>query len=123
MKRPFWNTDYEYFWQYEYPFGEVFLKNIFPNNYRRKFSMVGDGIYNLIDIDDKIYHIKFTQARSMVSNDNYVTRDKTKNDIVGTIVANLKTDEYSVNRGKFITFKIGNFIAKIEVIKKMREPE
>ena len=43
----------EYFWEYDYKFGE-FLQKIFPNTYKRKYSMTGNGIYNLILVKDKI---------------------------------------------------------------------
>ena len=51
----------EYFWEYDYKFGE-FLKKYFPNTYQRKYSMTGNGIYNLITVNDKVYEIKFTEA-------------------------------------------------------------
>ena len=40
----------ENFWEYEWPFGEL-LQETFPEgSYRRKFSMTGHGIYNLITL-------------------------------------------------------------------------
>ena len=41
------NKPVDYFWEYDYKFGE-FLKKIFPNTYQRKYSMTGNGIYNLV---------------------------------------------------------------------------
>ena len=42
--------------------------------------------------------------------------------VVRRLVKNLKTDKYSINNGKFITFHIGKFIAKVEVVKKLKIP-
>ena len=110
----------EYFWEYDYKFGE-FLKKIFPNTYKRKFSMTGNGIYNLIIIQDKIYEVKFSQTTKLIEDNSALTKDKIKNKIIENITNNLKNN-YTVNNGK-ITFKLGKFIAKIEIIKKLKMPE
>lgn len=110
----------EYFWEYDYKFGE-FLKKIFPNTYKRKYSMTGNGIYNLILVNDKIYEVKLSQTNSMLIDNNLLTTDKMKNKIIENIIDNLKSN-YTVNNGK-VTFKLGKFIAKIEVIKKVKMPE
>ena len=110
----------DYFWEYEYKFGE-FLKKIFPNTYKRKFSMTGNGIYNLIIIQDKIYEVKFSQTTKLIEDNRVLTKDKIKNKIIENITNNLKNN-YTVNNGK-ITFKLGKFIAKIEIIKKLKMPE
>ena len=110
----------EYFWEYDYKFGQ-FLQKIFPNTYKRKYSMGGNGIYNLILVQDKIYEIKLSQTNSMLSDNNLLTTDKLKNKIIENIFNNLKND-FTINNGK-ITFKLGNFVAKVEVIKKIKMPE
>lgn len=110
----------EYFWEYDYKFGE-FLKKIFPNTYKRKYSMTGNGIYNLILVNDKIYEVKLSQTNSMLVDNNLLTTDKMKNKIIENIIDNLKSN-YTVNNGK-VTFKLGKFIAKVEVIKKVKMPE
>lgn len=110
----------EYFWEYDYKFGE-FLKKIFPNTYKRKYSMTGNGIYNLILVNDKIYEVKLSQTNSMLIDNNLLTTDKMKNKIIENIIDNLKSN-YTVNNGK-VTFKLGKFIAKVEVIKKVKMPE
>ena len=110
----------DYFWEYEYKFGE-FLKKIFPNTYKRKFSMTGNGIYNLIIIQDKIYEVKFSQTTKLIEDNSALTKDKIKNKIIENIANNLKNN-YTVNNGK-ITFKLGKFIAKVEIIKKLKMPE
>lgn len=110
----------EYFWEYGYPFGE-FLKKIFQDKYKRKYSLEGNGIFNLLYIDNKIYEIKFTEAKKLLENDNKKFTDKNKLFIVEEITKNLKSN-FTVNGGKFITFELDGYIAKIEIIKKMAEP-
>lgn len=110
----------QYFWEYQYPFGD-FLNKIFPNTYKRKYSMTGNGIYNLVLVQDKIYEIKMSEVKSLLTNNNLLTTDKLKNKIIDNICNNLKSN-YTINNGK-ITFKLGNFIAKVEVIKKLKMPE
>ena len=124
MHREFF-TKYEYFWEYEYPFGNDFLKNIFKDNYMRKYSLVGDGIFNLILFNDKIYDISIKKGNSMLLNDGKKAfRDVDKDIIVEEITKALKNKniEYTVNSGKFITFKYNNFIFKIEIVKKAAIP-
>lgn len=110
----------EYFWEYDYKFGQ-FLQKIFPNTYKRKYSMSGNGIYNLILVQDKIYEVKLTQTTSMLNDNGTLTTDKLKNKIIQNIVDNLK-NQPNINNGK-LTFKLGAFTAKVEVVKKMKMPE
>lgn len=110
----------EYFWEYDYKFGQ-FLQRIFPNTYKRKYSMAGNGIYNLILVQDKIYEIKLSQTNSMVSDNGLLTTDKLKNKIIQNIIDNMKSQP-NINNGK-LTFKLGAFTAKVEVVKKMKMPE
>lgn len=118
--------NYESFWEYEYPFGEDFLKYCFGSLYKRKYSMVGDGIYNLVFWNDKIYNIELKQSKTMLPNDGKKAfRDLDKDDIV-EIICNKLDDidvEFTVNSGKFITFKYNNFIFKVEIIKKAAMPQ
>lgn len=111
----------EYFWEYGYQFGE-FLKKIFQDKYKRKYSLEGNGIFNLLYIDNKIYEIKFTETKKLLENDNKKFTDKNKLFIVEEIIKNLKND-FTVNGGKFITFVLDGYIAKVEIIKKMAEPK
>lgn len=110
----------EYFWEYDYKFGQ-FLQRIFPNTYKRKYSMAGNGIYNLILVQDKIYEIKLSQTNSMVSDNGLLTTDKLKNKIIQNIIDNMK-NQPNINNGK-LTFNLGAFTAKVEVVKKMKMPE
>ena len=111
--------DMDYFWEIKYPFGE-FLKEIFENQYKRKYSLTGNGIYNLLYINNKIYEIKLTETKTLLKNDNSLFRDD-KGYIIENITKNLDT-EFTVSGGKFITFKVGPWKAKIEIIKKIKEP-
>ena len=110
----------EYFWETEYRFGE-FLKELFGDAYRRKYSLEGNGIFNLLYINGKIYEIKYTSAKSNVKPDNHKFTDD-KEFIINKIVLNLKCDA-NVSGGKFITFPVGSWIGKVEVIKKLKEPK
>lgn len=116
------NKKYEYFWETSYPFA-MYLKKLFPNEYKRKYSLTGDGIFNLLYIDNKIYEIKYTETRTMMTNNLKEASDKNKKFIIDKIVSNLQADtSYSIANGKFITFPVAQFFAKVEIIKKMREP-
>lgn len=121
MKEKFLNKKVEYFWEYDYSFGECFLRELFGNNYKRKYSMEGNGIYNLVyGTDGKIYDLKLTQAKKMVEGDELLSRNSYQCMMADTIVANLPNA--TVSKKKFITFPLGDYIAKIEITKKMKEP-
>lgn len=125
MKEKLFNKKVDYFWEYEYSFGEYFLKEIFKDKYKRKMSMTGSGIYNLLYIDNAIYDISFKETKSlMVADGKSAVRDVVKNDIIYLICEELGNNniEYTVNSGKYITFKLGKYIAKLEIVKKMKEP-
>ena len=117
--------NYDYFWEFEYPFGEDFLEGIFKDRYKRKYSLIGDGIFNLVLLNDRIYDISLKECKSMLPNDGKKAfRDETKDLIVEAIVNGLDKlgIEYTVNSGKFITFKIFDYIAKVEIVKKAAMP-
>ena len=127
MDEKFFNKkDVDSFRDFEYPFGTVFLKELFEG-YKRKYSMIGDGIYDLILIDNKIYDVRFKETKTMMQNDGKkALRDTTKDYIVETIVQALESRNipYSVNSGKFITFVLQNkYIAKVEIVKKAAMPQ
>ena len=126
MIKEFLNKKVEYFYDYDYDFGMIFLGSIFNGNYKRKYSLIGDGIYNLIYLNDKIYSVSLKKATSLLSNDGKKAfRDSDKDIIVEEISKALSENniEYTVNSGKFITFKLGKYIAKIEIVKKTSEPQ
>lgn len=127
MKEKFFNKKVDRFEDFEYPFAEVFLKEIFQDNYKRKYSMVGDGIFNLVFLEDKIYDISFKKTNSFMLNDGKsALRDKGKDYIVQKIVKAFEKEniKYTVNSGKYITFEIqNNYIAKVEIVKKAKMPQ
>ena len=113
---------YEYFWETEYLFREFLAKIFKDNNYKTKYSLTGNGIYNLISVDGNLYEIKYTQCKVRPKNDN-LELDKVKSYIINTIVNNLKTDDVTISGRKFITFPVAEWIAKVEIIKKKAEPK
>ena len=121
MKEKFLNKKVDYFWEYDYAFGECFLKELFGDAYKRKYSMEGNGIYNLVyGSDGKIYDLKLTQAKKMVEGDELLYRNSYQCTIADTIVANLPNA--TVSKKKIITFPLGDYITKIEITRKMKEP-
>lgn len=112
---------------YDYLFGAEFLVSIFgANAYLRKYSMQGDGIYNLLLIEDKIYDLKLKEVKSMVVDDHQKAyRDTTKDYIVEHIVAKLAENgiNAATNKGKLITFKNNNKIFSVEITKKTSIPQ
>ena len=127
MNEKFFNRpNVEYFWEYQYPFAKYFLKEIFKDDFTRKYSLIGEGIHNLLKLNGKLYEIDFKETKKMLGNDGKKAfGDEGKDVIITSIIQELNKNnvECTVNSGKFITFKIGNYIAKIEVVKKMREPD
>ena len=111
----------EYFWETENKF-RLFLKDVFGEQYRTKYSLTGSGIYNLIFTSKGIYEVKYSQSRNgLIPADNHaVSADK--QEIIDTIVNNLKTN-VTISGGKFLSFAVGPWFAKVEIIKKMREPD
>ena len=120
MKDKFLNKSVDYFWEYDYAFGEYFLKELFGDNYKRKYSMEGNGIYNLVyGTDGKIYDLKLTQAKKMVEGDELLSRNSYQCMMADLLVENLPNA--TVSKKKIITFPLGDTIAKIEITKKMKE--
>ena len=112
----------EYSWEAVRKFEQKLIE-WFPKTYKRKYSLTGNGIYNLIFIQDKVYEIKVTETKKMLEDNNKLTTDKMKNKIIENIYNHFKEDsDYTINNGK-ITLRISKWIIKIEVIKKLKIPE
>ena len=121
MKDKFLEKKVDYFWEYDYAFGEFFLKELFGDAYKRKYSMDGTGIYNLIyGSDGKIYDLKLTQAKKMVESDELLSRNSYQCTMTDILVEHLPNA--TASKKKVITFPLGDTIAKIEITKKMKEP-
>ena len=115
----------EYLWEYEYPFGEFLRESLPAGSYRRKFSMVGNGIYNLVTLDDKLYDISFKSTTKLLPNDGKKAfRDTTKDKLIDLLRDKLSQlgVNCTVNSGKFITFELFDFKVKLEIVKKTTEP-
>lgn len=115
----------EYFWEYDYPFGEFLRESMPAGNYRRKFSMTGNGIYNLVTIDGKLYDVTLKSATKLLPDDGKKAfRDTTKDKLIDLLKDKLSQlgVNCTVNSGKFITFELFDFIAKLEIVKKTTEP-
>lgn len=115
----------QYFWEYEWPFSEFLRESLPEGSYRHKFSMVGNGIYNLVTLDDKLYDISLKSATKLLPNDGKKAfRDTTKDKLIDLLKDKLSQlgINCTVNNGKFITFELFGFVAKLEIVKKTTEP-
>lgn len=115
----------EYFWEYEWPFGEFLRESLPEGSYRHKFSMVGNGIYNLVTLDGKLYDISLKSTTKLLPDDGKKAfRDTTKDKLIDLLKDKLSQlgINCTVNSGKFIIFELFGFIAKLEIVKKTTEP-
>ena len=115
----------QYLWEYDYPFGEFLRESLPAGSYRRKFSMTGNGICNLVTLDGKLYDVTLKSATKLLPNDGKKAfRDITKDKLIDLLKDKLSQlgVNYTVNSGKFITFELFGFIAKLEIVKKTTEP-
>ena len=122
----FFKEEYDNFDSYEYNFVE-YLKEIFGNRKMiRRYSLGGEGIFNLLYTDKNIYQFKFKKISNLPANDGALAvRDNKKNEIIAEIVKSLKENNItcSVTNGKFLNIKDNNFITQIEIVKKLKEPD
>lgn len=124
MARKFYEKK-QYLWEYDYPFGEFLRESLPTGSYRRKFSMTGNGIYNLVTLDGKLYDVTLKSATKLLPNDGKKAfRDTTKDKLIDLLKDKLSQlgVNCTVNSGKFITFELFDFIAKLEIVKKTTEP-
>ena len=115
----------EYAWEYEWPFGELLRESFPAGSYRRKFSMTGNGIYNLVTLDGKLYDISLKAAKKMLSDDGKKAfHDEIKDKVIEILKDKLSQlgVNYTVNSGKFITMDLFGCIMKVEIVKKSVEP-
>lgn len=115
----------QYFWEYEWPLGEFLRESLPVGSYRRKFSMTGNGIYNLVTLDSKLYEVTLKSATKLLPNDGKKAfRDTTKDKLIDLLKDKLSQlgVNYTVNSGKFITFELFGFVVKLEIVKKTTEP-
>lgn len=115
----------EYAWEYDFPFSELLRETFSEDNYRCKYSMTGNGIYNLVTLDGKLYDISLKSAKSMLADDGKKAfHDETKDKVIETLKDKLSQlgVNYTVNNGKFITMDLFGCIMKAEIVKKSVEP-
>ena len=86
--------------------------------------MTGNGIYNLVTLDGKLYDVTLKSATKLLPNDGKKAfRDTTKDKLIDLLKDKLsQLGVNTVNSGKFITFELFDFIAKLEIVKKTTEP-
>lgn len=87
--------------------------------------MTGNGIYNLVALDGKLYDVTLKSATKLLPNDGKKAfRDTTKDKLIDLLKDKLSQlgVKCTVNSGKFITFELFDFIAKLEIVKKTTEP-
>lgn len=122
MDNSFLNKKVDYFWEYDYSFGEVFLKSLFGERYQRKYSLVGNGIYNLVTGEDgKLYEISLSETKKLIPNDNLLSRNSYQCKMADLISQSLPNS--TISKKKYITFPLGKFFGKIEITKKLAEPK
>ena len=62
-------TNVQYFWELEWPFSEFLRESLPAGSYRHKFSMTGNGIYNLVTLDGKLYDITIKSTTKLLPDD------------------------------------------------------
>lgn len=122
----FFETKYDNFDSYEYHFVDKVLKNIFGEKQMiKRYSLAGEGIFNLLYIDNYIYEFRFKEIKSLpVSDGKKAFRDTKKDEIIDMISKILDENNinFAVTNGKFISFKDRNYLVQIEIVKKIKEP-
>ena len=122
----FFETKYDNFDSYEYHFVDKVLKNIFGEKQMiKRYSLAGEGIFNLLYIDNYIYEFRFKKIKSLpVSDGKKAFRDTKKDEIIDMISKILDENNinFAVTNGKFISFKDRNYLVQIEIVKKTKEP-
>ena len=66
----FFKKDFDNFDSYEYHFVDKVLKEIFGKRQMiKRYSLVGEGIFNLLYIDNYIYEFRFKEIKSLPVSD------------------------------------------------------
>ena len=122
----FFKNKYDNFDSYEYHFIDEILKEIFGKKQMiKRYSLAGEGLFNLLYIDNYIYEFKFKKIKSLpVSDGKKAFRDAKKDEIIDAVTATLKRYnlDFSITNGKFISFKDREYLIQIEIVKKIKEP-
>jgi len=122
----FFKKDFDNFDSYEYHFVDKVLKDIFGKRQMiKRYSLAGEGIFNLLYIDNYIYEFKFKEIKSLpVSDGKKAFRDAKKDEVIDMIsqVLSEKNIDFAITQGKFISFKDRKYLVQIEIVKKLKEP-
>ena len=98
------------------------IANGFPNTYKKKYSLTGDGIYNLIQLKNLLYEFKVVKNTKSVSAPNdKLTSDAIKNKIINHIYTQIEDYKPQINDGK-IYLRSNDISLRVEVVKKMKIP-
>lgn len=98
------------------------IANGFPNTYKRKYSLTGDGIYNLVQLKDLLYEFKVVKNAKAVSAPNdKLTSDAMKNKIIKHIYDQIGDCNPQINDGK-IYLCSNDTSLRVEVVKKLKMP-
>ena len=110
----FFKKEYDNFDSYEYHFVDKVLKEIFGKRQMiKRYSLAGEGIFNLLYIDNYIYEFRFKEIKSLpVSDGKKAFRDAKKDEVI----------DVAITGGNFISFKDRNYLVQIEIVKKTKEP-
>lgn len=126
MKEKFFNREFEYFYEIEYPFVIEVLQKIYGETKAlRRFSLAGEGQFILVYIDEKIYEFKLKEIKKMLQDDGKTAlRDATKDKVIDMFTSALAENniKFTKNSGKYISFPLDKFVIQVEVIKKVKEP-
>ena len=122
----FFKKEYDNFDSYEYHFVDKVLKEIFGKRQMiKRYSLAGEGIFNLLYIDNYIYEFRFKEIKSLpVSDGKKAFRDAKKDEVINAVteILNKYNLDFFFICGKFISFKDRNYIIQIEIVKKIKEP-
>ena len=122
----FFKIKYDSFDSYEYHFIDKVLKDIFGKKQMiKRYSLAGEGIFNLLYINNNIYEFKFKEIKSLpVSDGKKAFRDTKKDEVINAVAATLSKYnlDFVITDGKFISFKDRNYLVQMEIVKKIKEP-
>ena len=122
----FFKKEYDNFDSYEYHFVDKVLKEIFGKRQMiKRYSLAGEGIFNLLYIDNYIYEFRFKEIKSLpVSDGKKAFRDAKKDEVIDAVTETLNKYnlDFAVTGGKFISFKDRKYLIQIEIVKKTKEP-
>ena len=119
-------SEVQYFWECKLAFSKFLSINCFPNTYKRKYSLTGDGIYDLVILpkQNKIFEIKLTEVKKIPDEpNNQLTKNALKNKVIEQICNHIKREKWALHDGCIYMSYIGGWFGKVQVIEKRAMPE